>query len=145
MTPLRAEAPPLPTIPAYRPDLSGNERRYVLECLDTAWISSLGGFIERFEGAVRAATGAHHAIGLCNGTVALHLALHCLGVGPGDEVIVPTFTYIASLNTIPQTGATPVFADCREGDWLLDPADAASPVPPRTTAPLPAHPHRAPA
>src|SRR4028118_1880992 len=114
MTPLRAVAPPLPTIPVYRPDLSGNERRYVLECLDTAWISSLGGFIERFEGAVRAATGAHpaigprrgsggtpalggfvgrgggagraatgarHAIGLRNGTVALHLALHCLGVG----------------------------------------------------------------
>ncbi|CAA9262502.1 MAG: GDP-perosamine synthase [uncultured Acetobacteraceae bacterium] len=139
MTPLRAVAPPLPTIPVYRPDLSGNERRYVLECLDTAWISSLGGFIERFEGAVRAATGAHHAIGLCNGTVALHLALHCLGVGPGDEVIVPTFTYIASVNAIAQTGATPVFADCREGDWLLDPADAAARVTPRTKAILPVH------
>jgi perosamine synthetase len=139
MTPLRAVAPPLPTIPVYRPDLSGNERRYVLECLDTAWISSLGGFIERFEGAVRAATGAHHAIGLCNGTVALHLALHCLGVGPGDEVIVPTFTYIASVNAIAQSGATPVFADCREGDWLLDPADAAARVTPRTKAILPVH------
>lgn len=140
MTPLRAAAPaPLPTIPVYRPDLSGNERRYVLECLDTTWISSLGGFIERFEGAVRAATGANHAIGLCNGTVALHLALHCLGVGPGDEVIVPTFTYIASVNTIAQTGATPVFAECREGDWLLDPADAAARVTPRTKAILPVH------
>jgi perosamine synthetase len=141
MTPLRAVAPsaPLPTIPVYRPDLSGNERRYVLECLDTTWISSLGGFIERFEAAVRAATGAEHAIGLCNGTVALHLALHCLGVGPGDEVIVPTFTYIASVNTIAQTGATPVFADCREGDWLLDPADAAARVSPRTKAILPVH------
>src|SRR3954467_15650741 len=94
---------PNPVIPVYRPDLSGNERRYVLECLDTSWISSLGGFIERFEAAARAATGASSAIGLCNGTVALHLALHCLGVGPGDEVIVPTFTYIASVNTIVQT------------------------------------------
>jgi perosamine synthetase len=140
MTPLRATAPaPLPTIPVYRPDLSGNERRYVLECLDTTWISSLGGFIERFEAAARAATGAGHAIGLCNGTVALHLALHCLGVGPGDEVIVPTFTYIASVNTIAQCGATPVFADCREGDWLLDPADAAARVTPRTKAILPVH------
>jgi perosamine synthetase len=140
MTPLRAAptAPPT-TIPVYRPDLSGNERRYVLECLDTSWISSLGGFIERFEGAVRAATGAEHAIGLCNGTVALHLALHCLGVGPGDEVIVPTFTYIASVNTIVQTGATPVFAECREGDWLLDPADAAARITPRTKAILPVH------
>ena len=139
MNPLRAVAPTPPTIPVYRPDLSGNERRYVLECLDTTWISSLGGFIERFEAAVRAATGADHAIGLCNGTVALHLALHCLGVGPGDEVIVPTFTYVASVNTIAQCGATPVFADCREGDWLLDPADAAARVTPRTKAILPVH------
>ena len=139
MRSLRAAAAPQPTIPVYRPDLSGNEKRYVLECLDTTWISSLGGFIERFEAAVRGATGADHAIGLCNGTVALHLALHCLGVGPGDEVIVPTFTYIASVNTIAQTGATPVFADCREGDWLLDPADAASRVTPRTKAILPVH------
>ena len=59
--------------------------------------------------------------------MALHLALHCLGVGPGDEVIVPTFTYIASVNTIVQCGATPVFADSREGDWLLDPADVGGP------------------
>jgi len=141
MTPLRAVAPaaPLPTIPVYRPDLSGNERRYVLECLDTSWISSLGGFIERFETAARAATGANAAIGLCNGTVALHLALHCLGVGPGDEVIVPTFTYIASVNTIVQCGATPVFADSREDDWLLDPADVAARITPRTKAILPVH------
>jgi perosamine synthetase len=139
MRPLRAVAPTQPTIPVYRPDLSGNEKRYVLDCLDTTWISSLGGYIERFEAAVRAATGADHAIGLCNGTVALHLALHCLGVGPGDEVIVPTFTYIASVNTIAQCGATPVFADCREGDWLLDPDDAASRATPRTKAILPVH------
>jgi perosamine synthetase len=121
------------------PDLSGNERRYVLECLDTPGYPPSAASSKRFEGAVRAATGAHHAIGLCNGTVALHLALHCLGVGPGDEVIVPTFTYIASVNTIAQSGATPVFADCREGDWLLDPADAAARVTPRTKAILPVH------
>lgn len=128
-----------PLIPIYRPDLSGNERRYVLECLDTSWISSLGVFIERFEQAVRFATGAHHAIGLCNGTVALHLALHCLDVGPGDEVIVPSFTYVASVNTIAQTGATPVFAESSAGDWLLDPADVAARITPRTKAILPVH------
>ena len=139
MRPLRAVAAPPPTIPVYRPDLSGNEKRYVVECLDTTWISSLGGFIERFEAAVREATGADHATGLCNGTVALHLALHCLGVGPGDEVIVPTFTYIASVNTIAQCGATPVFADIDPVTLNLDPDAAAAAIGGRTRALLPVH------
>lgn len=126
-------------IPVYRPDLSGNERRYVLDCVDSSWISSLGIYIERFEKAIAATTGAAHAVAVCNGTVALHLALHCLGIGPGDEVIVPSFTYIASVNTITQTGATPVFADCRSSDWMIDPADVASRITPRTRALLPVH------
>jgi perosamine synthetase len=126
-------------IPIYRPDLSGNERRYVLECLDTGWISSVGGFVGRFEQALAQATMAAHAVTVCNGTVALHLALHCLDIGPGDEVIVPTFTYIAPVNTIAQTGATPVFADCRREDWLLDPADVARRITTRTKALLPVH------
>ena len=71
-------------------------------------------------------TGAAHAIAVCNGTVALHLALHVLGLGPGDEVIVPSFTYIASVNTIAQTGATPVFAESRRSDWLIDVEDEPS-------------------
>ncbi len=126
-------------IPVYRPDLSGNERAYVLECMDTSWISSLGVFIGRFESAVAKLTGAPHAVAVCNGTVGLHLALHSLDIGPGDEVIVPTFTYIASVNTIAQTGATPVFADCRASDWLLDPADVERRITPRTKAILPVH------
>ena len=126
-------------IPVYRPDLSGNERRYVLECMDSSWISSIGVFIPRFEAAVGKFTGAKHALGVCNGTVALHLALHCLGIGPGDEVIVPSFTYIASVNTIAQTGATPVFAEIRESDWLLDPTDVARRITGRTKAILPVH------
>jgi len=126
-------------IPVYQPDLSGNERRYVLECIDSSWISSIGAFIGNFEAAVAVATGAQHAIAVCNGTVALHLALHCLGIGPGDEVIVPTFTYIASVNTIAQTGAVPVFADSRASDWLLDPADVEQRITPRTKAILPVH------
>src|SRR3954454_16910386 len=75
----------LPVLPVYRPDLSGNERRYVMDCLETTWISSIGVYIDRFERAVCEATGARHALGVCNGTSALHLALHCLGIGPGDE------------------------------------------------------------
>jgi perosamine synthetase len=126
-------------IPVYEPDLSGNERKYVLECLDTNWISSIGSFIEKFEGSIADATGTRHAIGVCNGTVALHLALHCLGIGPGDEVIVPTFTYIASVNTIAQTGATPVFAESRASDWQLDVADVERHITPRTKAIMPVH------
>jgi perosamine synthetase len=133
-----------PAIPVYKPDLGGNERRYVLECLDSTWISSLGAFIGKFEAAVGAATGARHAIAVCNGTVALHLALHCLDLGPGDEVIVPTFTYIASVNTIAQTGARPVFADARPSDWNIDPDDAARRITPRTKAILPVHLYGAP-
>jgi perosamine synthetase len=126
-------------IPLYQPDLSGNERCYVLECVDSTWISSIGAFIGKFERAIAEATGARHAISVSNGTVALHLALHCLDVGPGDEVIVPSFTYIASVHAIAQTGATPVFADSRAGDWLLDPADVERRLTPRTKAIMPVH------
>lgn len=126
-------------IPVYRPDLSGNERRYVLDCVDSTWISSLGSYIDRFESAVAEFTGRKHAVAVCNGTVALHLALHCLGIGPGDEVIVPSFTYIASVNTIAQTGATPVFAESRADDWLVDVADVVRRITPRTKAILPVH------
>jgi perosamine synthetase len=135
----RSVAGSLPVIPVYQPDLSGNERSYVLECLDSTWISSIGVFIEQFEHAVAQATGSAHAVAVCNGTVALHLALHVLGVGPGDEVIVPSFTYIASVNTIAQTGATPVFADSRRSDWLLDVEDVERRITRRTKAILPVH------
>ncbi|MDQ6781234.1 MAG: DegT/DnrJ/EryC1/StrS aminotransferase family protein, partial [Candidatus Eremiobacteraeota bacterium] len=126
-------------IPVYQPDLSGNERRYVLECVESSWISSIGEFIGRFEGAVAQLTGARHAIAVCNGTVALHLALHCLDVGPGDEVIVPTFTYISSVNTIAQTGATPVFVDAQETDWNLDSGAIQARITPRTKAIMAVH------
>lgn len=126
-------------IPVYRPDLSGNERRYVTECVDSGWISSIGAFVPRFERELAAVTGARHAIAVCNGTVALHLALHCLDIGPGDEVIVPSLTYIAPVNMIAQTGATPVFAEVRQADWLLDPRDVESRITSRTKAILAVH------
>jgi perosamine synthetase len=130
---------PLPFIPVYEPSLLGNEKRYVNDCLDTNWISSIGVYIDRFEQAFREATGAAHAMSVSNGTVALHLAFHCLDIGPGDEVIVPTFTYVASVNTIAQTGAKPVFVDSREGDWLIDPEDVLRKLTPRTKAIVPVH------
>ena len=77
-------------IPVYQPDLSGNERKYVLECLDSTWISSKGRFIQEFESGFASFVGTSHAVGVCNGTVALHLALVAMGIGPGDEVIVPS-------------------------------------------------------
>lgn len=126
-------------IPVYTPDISGNEKQYVLDCLETNWISSIGVYTEKFEKNCADFIGTPHAIGVSNGTVALHLALHCLDIGPGDEVIVPTFTYIASVNAIAQTGATPVFIDCRHEDWLLDPKDVEAKITPRTKAIMPVH------
>ncbi|SHI56031.1 perosamine synthetase [Roseomonas rosea] len=137
--PERPARPAQPVIPVYRPDLSGNERAYVLNCMDSTWISSIGAYIGKFEAAIAGITGARHAAAVCNGTVALHLPLHCMGIGPGDEVIVPAFTYIASVNTIAQTGATPVFAESRAGDWLLDPSDVERRITARTKAIMPVH------
>jgi DegT/DnrJ/EryC1/StrS aminotransferase family len=91
------------------------------------------------EAEIAKATGARHAIAVCNGTVALYLALHGLGIGTGDEVIVPSFTYIASVNTIAQTGGTPVFAESRASDWLLDPADVEGRITSRAKAIMPGH------
>jgi perosamine synthetase len=126
-------------IPVYQPSLSGNEKRYVTECLDSNWISSKGKFIAEFERQFAAYTDIRHAATVCNGTVALHLALVALGIGPGDEVIVPTLTYIASVNAITYTGATPVFVDSLASTWQMDPADVARKISPRTKAILAVH------
>jgi perosamine synthetase len=127
------------TIPLYQPDLGGNERRYVLECLDSTWISSKGRFIAEFENRFSAHLEIGHALGVCNGTAALHLALIALGVGPGDEVIVPTLTYIAAVNAIAYTGATPVFVDSRRDTWQIDPADVRRKISSRTKAIMVVH------
>jgi perosamine synthetase len=126
-------------IPVYQPDLSGKEREYVLECLDSTWISSKGRFIQEFESGFADFVGAPHAASVCNGTVALHLALLALGIGPGDEIIVPSFTYIASVNAIRYVGATPVFVDSLANTWQLDPDDAERKIGPRTRAIMAVH------
>jgi perosamine synthetase len=126
-------------IPLYQPDLAGNEKRYVLECLDTNWISSKGRFVKEFEKHFAKYIGVKYAIAVSNGTVALHLALITLGIGPGDEVIVPTLTYIATVNSITYTGATPVFVDSVRDTWQIDPADVRRKITPRTKAIIAVH------
>jgi perosamine synthetase len=126
-------------IPIYKPYFTGRERIYVNECLDSTWISSKGPFIEKFERKFADFIGAKHAISVSNGTVALHLALEALGVGPGDEVIVPTLTYIASVNTIIQCGATPVFVDSLQDTWQIDPSDVLQKITPKTKAVMAVH------
>ncbi len=126
-------------IPVYQPDLSGNEKKYVNECLDSTWISSKGEFLQKFERRFAEATGVKRATAVSNGTVAIHLALLALGVGPGDEVIVPTLTYVASVNPILYVGAKPVFVDSLPGTWQMDPADVEKKITPRTRAIIAVH------
>jgi len=126
-------------IPVYRPDLSGNEKKYVNECLDSTWVSSKGRFVEAFESAFADYVGAAFSTTACNGTASLHLALLALGITAGDEVIVPTLTYIASVNAITYVGAIPVFVDCREDSWQMDPDDVERKITDRTRAIMAVH------
>lgn len=126
-------------IPIYRPDINGNEKKYVNECIDTSWISSHGRFVPEFEARIADYVKIAHAVSVSNGTVALHLALVALGIGPGDEVIVPTLTYIASVNAITYTGATPVFVDSTRDTWQIDPNDIRRNITARTRAIMPVH------
>ena len=111
-----------PRIAIAAPTLNGNEKRYVLECLETTWISSIGRFITEFERAFARFCGVEHAVAVNNGTTALHLALVALGLKPGDEVIVPTLTYIATANAVTYCGAKPVLVDCDPRTLNMDPA-----------------------
>jgi perosamine synthetase len=126
-------------IPIYQPYFYGREKEYVNQCMDSTWISSKGEFIGKFERGFANFIGAEHATTVSNGTVAIHLALEALGIGPGDEVIVPTLTYIASVNTILQTGAKPVFVDSLESTWQVDPKDVEAKITPRTKAIMVVH------
>lgn len=121
------------------PSLSGNERKYVNDCLDTTWISSNGKYITRFENDFAEFCGVEHAVATNNGTTALHLALVGLGLQPGDEVIVPTVTYIATANAVHYCGATPVLADVCSKTMNLDPAELSKCVTARTKGIIPVH------
>jgi len=119
-------------IPLYRPFLAGNEKKYVNDCLDSTWISSRGHFIEQFESAFCQYTGLEAACSVSNGTVAIHVALAALGIGPGDEVLVSGLTYVASVNPILQVGAVPVYVDIDPESWQLDPVDLQRKLTPRS-------------
>ena len=99
-------------IPLSIPVMAGNEWKYIKECLDTGWVSSVGPFVNKFEKVLAEYTGTQHAIATVNGTAALHLSLIGCGVGADDEVVVPALTFIAPANAVRYCGAYPVFMDC---------------------------------
>jgi perosamine synthetase len=101
-------------LPLSAPVVAGNEWAYVKECLDTGWVSTSGGYVSRFEGALRELSGAPFAVACNSGTSALHIAVLAHGIGAGDAVIVPAVTFIATCNAVAYTAARPVFVDCDE-------------------------------
>ena len=117
----------------------GNERNYVLDCLDTNWISSNGKYIGAFEDAFAKFCGSKHAIAANNGTTALHLALVALDLKPGDEVIIPTVTYIATANAVRYCGATPVLVDVCSDTMNIDPSDIERKITHKTRGIIPVH------
>lgn len=126
-------------IPVYKPSLSGNELDYVTSCLNDGWVSSRGTFVNRFESSFAEFLNISAATSVSNGTVALHLALYSLGLGPGDEIIVPAFTYIASVNAISYVGARPVFVDSEPSSWNIDVSGIEACITNRTKAILAVH------
>jgi perosamine synthetase len=126
-------------VPVSAPALVGREAEYVQAALASGWISSAGPFIDRFEARFSELHAGLSALTCANGTVALHLALVALGIGKGDEVIVPTLTYVATANAVAYTGATPVFVDSLPGTMAIDPDAVAAAVTHRTRAVIPVH------
>jgi perosamine synthetase len=108
-------------LPVAAADVGAAELKYVTEAMESTWISSSGPFIDRFEAEFAELCGAKHALACSNGTVALHLALLGLGLRPGDEVIVPSMTYIATANAVRYCGAEPIFVDIDPETWCISP------------------------
>lgn len=126
-------------IPISRPWLTEQERRYVEACMKSGWISSLGDYVLKFEDEFASYCGCRYGISVNSGTAALHLALCALGVGPGDEVIIPALTFAATANAVIYTGARPVFADSSPGCWNIDPSAVERLIGPKTRAIIPVH------
>lgn len=126
-------------IPVAEPSLSGNELEYVVDCIKSTWISSKGKYIDQFQAQFQEYCQMPHALAVSNGTVALHLALAALGIGEGDEVIVPNLTFAASINSILYTGATPVIVDIDPATLNVDPSAIAALITPATKAIMVVH------
>jgi len=126
-------------IPISKPLIGPREKELVLQALDSGWVSSIGKYIDEFETNFARYCGTRFALTVSNGTTGLHLALASLGVGPGDEVIVPDLPFVATANAVAYTGATPVLADIDPDTLCLDPASVKSKLSPRTRAIMPVH------
>lgn len=126
-------------IPISEPYIARNQLSYVNDCVKTNWISSLGKYISVFEEKFSKFIGCDYGICTSNGTTALHLALEALGIGPGDEVIVPDFSFVATANSVLYTGAKPVFVDVNYNDCCINPGLIESKITKKTKAIIPVH------
>lgn len=127
------------SLPVAVPDLGGNEEAYVVDAIRGSWISSMGPYIDTFEKEFASACGTSVALGVCNGTVALHLALLALDVRAGDEVLVPSLTYVATANAVRYVGAEPVFVDVDPVTWCIDPSKVEAAITRRTKGIIAVH------
>jgi perosamine synthetase len=126
-------------IPVNTPLLDGNEKKYLLECIESGWISSEGPFVRKFEEEFAARVGREHGIAVCNGTAAIDAAIDALNIGPGDEVIMPAFTIISCIGQIVRVGAIPVLVDSDPVTWNMDVRQIESKVTSRTRAIMVVH------
>jgi len=126
-------------IPIAKPSFLGNEKKYVIDALESGWISSIGPYIDRFEKEFAVYHGMKHAIATHNGTIALHLALSAAGIGNGDEVIVPDLTFIATSNVVKYCNAHPLLTDVDIDDWNITADLVRQSVRPATKAVIPIH------
>lgn len=126
-------------IPVNEPLLGGNALKYVDECVNTGWVSSEGRFIPAFEESWAAYCGMDHGVAVSNGTTALQVAVACLDLEPGDEVIMPAFTIVSCAIAILEAGATPVLVDCDPRTWCMDTHQVETRITPRTRAIMPVH------
>lgn len=126
-------------VPVCEPLLIGNELKYVTDAVSSGWISSAGQYVTAFENKFAEYCGVRHGVAVCNGTVALHLAMRALGIGPGDEVIIPSFTMIASAFAVCYTGAKPVYVDADPLTWNMDVTRIEDKITSRTKAIMPVH------
>jgi len=128
-----------PFIPVAEPLLAGNELEYVTDCVKSGWVSSLGKYVRDFESQFAAYCDTDYGVATFNGTVALHLLAATLNLEAGDEVIMPSLTYVATANAVRYTGATPVFVDSERDTWYIDPDRVAAAITPRTKAIMAVH------
>ena len=126
-------------IPVSQPVFAGNEIKYLTHCIKSGWVSCLGGYVTKFEQGFSRYCGVKYGVSVSSGTTALHLALAALGIGKGDEVILPAFTMVSTANAVAYQGAKPVFADCRGQDFNIDPEKIEEKITEKTKAIITVH------